>query len=926
MNQNGEMPENTCRLCDEGGPSMHSVFERIPEGQQVLQLIKDCLELLIYRTDPLPKQVCNSCYKNLIEFSNFKKTTLKTFERQKERLRENNSENNVSVRLYLNALEQENGQLDNLHNSYEPSNEDHNKPSDNNETELCAQLHKAIQDSLRKSKLQENYIEEQKLTNGHAESQDEDSQTSKELRGTDSPYSMSQNAESQSDMECDSDGEYTLKITTSNIRGKRLLRQNHNQGPALKRRRFVGPKSRVTQRRERFMKILHDEKVCDKKVIVKYNPLSLLKCVLNCINKQNVPDYECDSFEKVEVNEYTLVNGDGTEKLVLQEDNICECCERIFLDVNDLAVHESKHMFVVLGEKVDTPRMWTNKEVDSSTRNLWWNSINGFKKSPKVIRNFDDSTGHVNVFDPEDVSFKDENEEASNDHQELLVPRDANIKGEVILIDTQAYVNGVLLSDLSKDDRRSLYKTVTVNGLKRKFCPLCRYTFKDNWAIESHYFSTACHYTCRFCGVRFNKQRNEFDDHIKEHVMAGDKHTTKIFASRKFHTVPRIINEKKVNVRPPPVVRTPYTRKIKPLKMKRLFERKPIIPEIDIKKEPNTDFPSTPPQEGVRTDGKQNQAYFCRKCYQVFFKLDEFNVHVVSCNGTAFKNNRIVYNHTPKAQPMNRPKAPPEPEKFSPTGRPMRNCVKEIGTYADDVEDMEIQTHMKKMNIVKSSRGFECGMCSSCFPTVHSRNSHMRIHKAALHALNKKSINIHKTRPENVAKRMMNMVERNNSNIPSFTKYVNNVKIKQEPMEPIVEIHEQPSSQSNYIGAVSITPIPNSSQKTTLDPSIMRLVQNNPNLTIKTMGDRNLSSLNRNMNNSSGMGSGSSGGSMIPSPDGDAKCYRCLSCSKPFSNKSNLYFHKKNQCSGSKYPCPFCKKRFGTEAAYSSHIFYNHPE
>lgn len=139
--------------------------------------------------------------------------------------------------------------------------------------------------------------------------------------------------------------------------------------------------------------------------------------------------------------------------------------------------------------------------------------------------------------------------------------------------------------------------------------------------------------------------------------------------------------------------------------------------------------------------------------------------------------------------------------------------------------------------------------------------------------------------------------------------------VKQEPLEPIVEIDENPHGFPSSIGSVSITPIP----KANINPNIMKLVQNNPHLTIKSMSG-------------AGGGGGAGGnGNYSSSPSSSSvidleRSYKCANCSRQFANKSNLYFHKKNQCGGSKYPCPFCKKRFGTEAAYSSHIFYSHPE
>lgn len=137
------------------------------------------------------------------------------------------------------------------------------------------------------------------------------------------------------------------------------------------------------------------------------------------------------------------------------------------------------------------------------------------------------------------------------------------------------------------------------------------------------------------------------------------------------------------------------------------------------------------------------------------------------------------------------------------------------------------------------------------------------------------------------------------------------INVKQEPLEPIVEIDESPHHFPSSIGSVSITPIP----KTNINPNIMKLVQNNPHLTIKSMSSRNYSSPPPS----------SSSSSSALAADLE-RTYKCANCSRNFQNKSHLYFHKKNQCGGSKYPCPFCKKRFGTESAYSSHIFYSHPE
>lgn len=175
--------------------------------------------------------------------------------------------------------------------------------------------------------------------------------------------------------------------------------------------------------------------------------------------------------------------------------------------------------------------------------------------------------------------------------------------------------------------------------------------------------------------------------------------------------------------------------------------------------------------------------------------------------------------------------------------------------------------------------------------------------------------------------------------------------------EPMVEIHEgherspSPPSLPRELsgGEVSLTPIV---KKPALNPSILKLVQNNPNISLvskkpTTPKPTNGEALNQrtqggniiknaggyqgpyapgNQQSRSEMQAGYITVSSNLMPNDDNKSYKCSSCWEAFSNKSHLYFHKKNQCEGSRFPCPFCKKRFGTEAAYSSHIFYSHPE
>lgn len=59
----------------------------------------------IYRTDPLSKQICESCFTNINSLHKFKKTAQETAERQKEKLKacldSANEELPLPIRLFL---------------------------------------------------------------------------------------------------------------------------------------------------------------------------------------------------------------------------------------------------------------------------------------------------------------------------------------------------------------------------------------------------------------------------------------------------------------------------------------------------------------------------------------------------------------------------------------------------------------------------------------------------------------------------------------------------------------------------------------------------------------------------------------------------------------------------------------------------------
>lgn len=420
--------------------------------------------------------------------------------------------------------------------------------------------------------------------------------------------------------------------------------------------------------------------------------------------------------------------------------------------------------------------------------------------------------------------------------------------------------------------------------------------------------------------MRFNKQRHKFDEHIEEHKTKKDEFSEKIYAASKLsNVVPKIIHPPKERPRkivvtqhnPPPDMQRNGQNGNQPpyhsIRVRNLMERRSLQANLQIKEEPQET-----PKDVITSQSKTgNQAYFCRKCYKVFFKLDEFNIHSKNCD----------YNQFPQMRNLSKVMMNNKNGEVSPAGRPMRNCTKDTGPYKDEIYLPE--SIMRETKPQPGQQSFVCFICNTPFPTIYSRNSHMRIHKGE----NPNTPPIYRQRPPTNQNNQQTNYRSPPMQYNQFSPM--EVMIKQEPMdmpmEPMVEIHEPEQNFPETLGdgAVSITPITkNPKQKPAITPNLMKIVQNNPNISIKRPTERippqPSSSSSSQINMAQMM-------NMNPFPDPD-KSYKCSSCWEAFSNKSHLYFHKKNQCEGSRLPCPFCKKRFGTEAEYSSHIYYSHPE
>ncbi|XP_050300768.1 uncharacterized protein LOC126739235 isoform X2 [Anthonomus grandis grandis] len=1003
-----------CRLCDDVSEKMFNIFEDNPEGYQLIGLIKENLPIVLYKTDPLSKQVCEKCVLNLQIISSLKKRSRQTQEKYVDKLKSECDTNDKNVLLFLGCTgsklvdngddeEEEEEELKDQATSTEDltilcancKTSILDASTVNGELELSSNLHEIIKDSLRRNRVitvddlspseggpsdiesedsEERPAKRRKIDESSREIQDEINRAlakKNDMNGVTDEDSLDK--EDESSEKNDSEEE---------SKREEYERAKKEQEEQLKREK----EEQETKDKEEMERIEQIKVICEE--IFKeepdftFEPLTLLEAALNTINAQNVPDFQPQHFK--------------TQSTVC----FCKMCGEEFKNAKLLALHEPTHMDVDMEEKIDNPQQWPKNHQFAKIRNKW-------------LTRFDETFDEYDDIDVEDK----EDELLVEDTEKTMA---MSKKDEVVLVDMKPMVNGVYLGDYTKEERKAFYQCMRIGGQTKRFCPLCRYCFKDNWAIESHYFSFACYYTCRHCGMRFNKQRHRFDDHTKEHKKKKDPISDKIYtASKVNNTLPKVIQPDKVKKVVPGDPEKPREIRLEdymspPIITKGGFDQRgtrysnspgqfpPNYQTVKVKEEPKD------PNNTSVNNKSQNQAYFCRKCYKVFFKLDEFNAHSRNCDYSSFAPMQRTNspNSLPKMGPI-KVKQEQGVERgmngsVSTGGRPVRNCAKDIGPYKDEVY---IPKQILNDTIPGPPQSFICHICGTPFPTIYSRNSHMRIHKGE-QAGASPSNNGHSPQmmaQQNILRQRLQQQQQNQQNYTAqrvqgqgisqqqrqmliqrkiqqqralqqqrqqqqeqqnnYQQQFEEIRVKEEPVdsfEPMVEIHEghesspsPPPPQTQVPrniggGAVSLTPIV---KKPALNPNIQKLIANNPNISLapsrkstppaQRNGERNLiknqggyqgpyapstqnQGQSREMNVTPQMRYITVSPNLMPSDDN--KSYKCSSCWEAFSNKSHLYFHKKNQCEGSRFPCPFCKKRFGTEAAYSSHIFYSHPE
>lgn len=167
----------------------------------------------------------------------------------------------------------------------------------------------------------------------------------------------------------------------------------------------------------------------------------MLELCLNVINKINLPDYEPDEFIR---------------EIIYPK---CNYCDEQFQNAKLLAIHEVKHIDCEVGEKIDNPIPWDSSRDDAGIRNKWLNYFdeNGYEDEDIVI---DDVVNTENLLIPVD--------DAKGETRTLTGEEKITLDG------TQPMVNGVYLGDYTKEERKTFYQTMRIQGVNKKFCELCR--------------------------------------------------------------------------------------------------------------------------------------------------------------------------------------------------------------------------------------------------------------------------------------------------------------------------------------------------------------------------------------------------------------------------------------------------------------------
>lgn len=73
------MWDKVCRLCSEERNEMLPIFGDEGLQRRVVQKLRACLPVLVYKTDPLPKQICQFCAARLDDVYQFREFCINVY-------------------------------------------------------------------------------------------------------------------------------------------------------------------------------------------------------------------------------------------------------------------------------------------------------------------------------------------------------------------------------------------------------------------------------------------------------------------------------------------------------------------------------------------------------------------------------------------------------------------------------------------------------------------------------------------------------------------------------------------------------------------------------------------------------------------------------------------------------------------------------
>lgn len=92
----------SCRLCAEEKTEMFSIFGEEGTRRKVAHKLRVCLPIMVYKTDPLPKKICQFCAARLDDVYEFREYCLSVYKNMHIKLLSLRHQKDVEI--YMDAM------------------------------------------------------------------------------------------------------------------------------------------------------------------------------------------------------------------------------------------------------------------------------------------------------------------------------------------------------------------------------------------------------------------------------------------------------------------------------------------------------------------------------------------------------------------------------------------------------------------------------------------------------------------------------------------------------------------------------------------------------------------------------------------------------------------------------------------------------